>query len=68
MSEGFFYKERFYVGLAPIGMNVEDWTNGYNRARKEILTDLKEFELKRYSDMMRTLTKLREKLEGKLKE
>ncbi|KKL89112.1 hypothetical protein LCGC14_1917890 [marine sediment metagenome] len=35
---------------------------------KDILNDLKEFELKRYSDMMRTLTKLREKLEGKLKE
>ena len=33
---------------------------------QDILDDLKEFELKRYSDMIRTLSNLREKLEGKL--
>ena len=37
-----------------------------NRMIQDVLDDLKEFELKRYSDMIRTLTKLREKLEGKL--
>ncbi len=35
---------------------------------QDILNDLKEFELKRYSDMIRTLSQLREKLEGKLHE
>ena len=33
----------------------------------DILKDLEEFELKRYSDMIRTLKKIREKWEGKLK-
>ena len=35
--------------------------------RKEFLDDLKEFELKRYSDMIRTLTNLREKWEARRK-
>ena len=35
---------------------------------KGFLADLEEFELKRYSDMMRTLKQLREKYEGLLKE
>ena len=35
---------------------------------KEFLEDLKEFELKRYSDIMRTLEGLRKKWEAKLKE
>ncbi|KKN60515.1 hypothetical protein LCGC14_0531610 [marine sediment metagenome] len=34
---------------------------------KEFLDDLKEFELKRYSDMIRTLTNLREKWEARRK-
>lgn len=42
MTEGFFYKETFYVGICPIvGTNIEDWTNGYDRARTEILEDIK---------------------------
>lgn len=42
MSEGFFYKNIFYVGMTPlVGTNIEDWTAGYNRARAEFLEDLK---------------------------
>lgn len=34
---------------------------------EEFLEDLKDFELKRFSDMMRTLKRLRDKWEAKLK-
>jgi len=42
------------------------WESAREDLIQDTLDDLKEFELKRYSDMIRTLTKLREKLEGKL--
>lgn len=51
-----------------INWKTEDW-EAYNRLkgaalerqRAEFLEDLDEFELKRYSDMMRTLTRIRKK-------
>ncbi|KKL23880.1 hypothetical protein LCGC14_2420930 [marine sediment metagenome] len=50
---------------------MSDWEY-YEKHERELIKDflegLKDFEFKRYSDMIRTLTQLREKYEGLLKE
>ena len=44
MREGFFYKERFYIGWVPLpGTNIENWTEGYNRAKDKFISEFLEF-------------------------
>ena len=50
--------DELYLTISNLEMTIAD-------LKAEFLEDLKEFELKRYSDMMRTLTRLREKWEAK---
>jgi len=69
IKKGILTEKMYWKNVVPSQIAVG---RAKERQRKRLIKDflegLKDFEFKRYSDMIRTLTQLREKYEGLLKE